>query len=114
VKGIALQKNSQLRGDAALLFRIVDEEKHGGGGIPRGKPGTNLAFIHLVGGFREDGALTGIDAYANHKWGVGLDSSFYSTGTRTTYFLSARYDRERYFNLNRNADIFSGRFSIGF
>jgi len=117
VVGIPLQKNSQLRGDMTALIRIIDEEQHGKRGIPGThpqRPGTHLAFIHLVGGFREDGALTGPDYYANHKWGVGLDSSFYTTGNRTTYFLSARYDRERYFNLDRNADIVSARFSIGF
>jgi len=117
VKGIPLQKNSQLRGDMTALFRIVDEEKHGKKGIPGshpGQPGTHLGFIHLVGGFREDGALTGPDSYENHKWGFGLDSSFYTTGNRATYFLSARYDRERYFNLNRNADIVSARLSLGF
>jgi tetratricopeptide (TPR) repeat protein len=117
VEGISLQKNSQLRGDMTALIRIIDEEQHGNGGIPGchpERPKPHLAFVHLVGGFREDGALTGLDAYANHKWGIGLDSSFYTTGNRTTYFLSARYDRERYFNLNRNADIFSARFSIGF
>ncbi|HXC43049.1 MAG TPA: hypothetical protein VNY51_05950 [Candidatus Dormibacteraeota bacterium] len=117
VKGIGGQKNSQLRGDMTALIRIIDEEQHGHRGIPGThpeRPGTHLAFIHLVGGFREDGALTGPDDYANHKWGVGLDSSFYTTGNRTTYFLSARYDRERYFNLNRDADIIGGRFSIGF
>lgn len=112
VKGISFQKNSQLRGDLTGLFRIVDEEKKRG--IPQGQPGTHLGFLHLVGGFHEDGPLTGLDAYANHKWGAGLDTSFYTTGNRTTYFLSARYDRERYFNVNRTADIVSARFSIGF
>jgi hypothetical protein len=112
VGGVSFQKNSQLRGELVALFRLVDEEKQKG--IPALRSGMHLGFLHLVGGFRKDGALTGPDAYANNKWGIGIDSSFYSTDLGTTYLLSARYDRERYFQLNRNADIFTARFSIGF
>jgi len=112
VIGVGAQKNSQIRGDATALFRWIDEE--GQKGIPGSRSRTHIGFLHIVGAFREDGALVGPDAYANHKWGAGIDSDFYQTGNRTTYLVSVRYDREKYFRLDRNADIVTALLSIGF
>jgi hypothetical protein len=113
VKGIGSQKNSQWRPDVTGLIRVVDEDSTQG--IPGARQGMHLEFIHLVGEVvREDLAQTGLGVYENRKYGGGLDTAFYTTRSRTTFLASVRYDRERYFHLDRSADIFSASFSIGF
>jgi|GEM_PF-983509 len=112
VKGIGQQKNSQWRPDLTGLIRVVDEDSEKG--IPRGRQGLHLEFVHLVGGVREDFAQTGPDAFENHKYGGGIDAAFYTTGSQTTILTSIAYHRERYFSLARNADALSATFSIGF
>jgi len=114
IRGISLQKNAQLRADLTGLIRIVDEDREERKGIPGGQTGTHLSFIHLVGGVREDFARTGLNAFENNKWGVGIDSSFYDTHSRITFLASVRYDRERYFHLNKNADIVAASINVGF
>jgi hypothetical protein len=114
IKGVTLQKNSQLRADATGLLRLVDEDSARRKGIPGARRGTHLEFVHLVGGVRKDFARTGLDAFENHKYGGGIDAAFYTTAKRTTYLASLRYDRERFFRLDRNDGSLKGTFSIGF
>jgi hypothetical protein len=123
------QKNSQLRTNATVLFRILDEERQ-----PKKCEGRQLenseemrtqncnekqpgnpAFLHLVIPFSRDVALTGPNTYENYKIGVGLNAKLFAAGTyRTTFLASIGYDYQNFHRLGRGVNLYSINFSMGF
>jgi hypothetical protein len=112
VVGDLSQRNTQYRTNASILFRIVDEEKNAG--IKEKTQGLHLAFLHAVVPYRYDVTRVGPSDFENRKIGIGLDSKFFAYSRWTTLLFSVRYDRQRFFNLNRNMDAVSGSLSLGF
>lgn len=106
------QKNSQLRTNATMLFRILDEERE-----PRNKeaqPG-NPAFLHILIPFSRDVVITGPNTFENYKLGVGLNAKLFATGKyRTTFLASIRYDYQNFHRLGERVNLYSINFSMGF
>lgn len=99
------QKNSQLRTNATVLYRIFDEEK---------QPG-NPAFLHIVVPFSRDLAIQGLRAYESYKIGVGLNTKLFVSGEhRTTFLASFRYDYQDFFRLRKGVNLYSINLSMGF
>jgi hypothetical protein len=123
------QKNSQLRTNATVLFRILDEERQPKKcdgrrlenseetralGCNEKQPG-NPAFLHLVIPFSRDVALTGPNTYENYKIGVGLNAKLFVTGEhRTTFLASVRYDYQNFHRLGKGVNLYNINLSIGF
>jgi len=106
-----LQRNSQYRTYVTTLFRIVDEERHGG--IPDEREGLHVAFVHLVVPIRRDVAVTGETAFENVKAGAGLDIKLYSYARWTTLLVSVRYDDQQFLRLDVHKRQFTLNLSLG-
>lgn len=95
--------NSQYRTNVTMLYRIKDEEE------------TKKSFVHLVIPFRHDIAINGPEDFENFKVGIGLNTKIISTEIRrTTFLVSARYDYQRFYKLDKNVNLFSFNVSMGF
>jgi hypothetical protein len=106
-------QNSQYRTDVIFLWRIKDEEKQPG--LPERVRWLNPAFIHLTVPFKHDIAIQGLDNFENYRLGIGLDMKFFRIGShRSTFLASARYSYQRYYKLDRNINLLSFGFSMGF
>jgi hypothetical protein len=128
VTGDLSQSSSQYRTSASVLYRILDEEEEQGipdrplklhprflRSIPAKLLGVRPAFIHLVFPFRQDTALGGLKEFENFNVGAELDAKFFTTGERRTTFLtSIRYNRQRFFRLDRSLNLFSFNVGMGF
>jgi hypothetical protein len=113
VEGDPSQHNTQYRTNANVLVRLVDEERNDG--IPRGRPsGVHLAFLHLVIPFRDDVSRAGPNWFESHKLGAELDSKIFTYSRWTTFLASVRYDRVRFYHLDRNVNAFTATLSLGF
>lgn len=107
------QKNSQLRTNANVLFRILDEERQPKD--PNDVQSGNPAFLHLIIPFSRDVALTGPNSFENYKIGVGLNVKLFSSGNhRTTFLASVRYDYQSFHRLRKGVNLWSINFSMGF
>lgn len=99
------QKNSLLRTNATVLYRIFDEEK---------QPG-NPAFLHVAIPFSRDVAIKGPRTYENYKVGIGLNAKLFVTGEhRTTFLTSLRYDYQDFFRLKKGVHLYGINVSMGF
>ncbi len=113
VEGDKSQDNSQYRTNFTLLYRILDEEKEPG--IPKKIMGVHPAFLHLVIAIKHDIAIEGLESFENAKVGIGLDAKLFNSGFRkTTFLVSARYDYQRFYNLNKDFSLFIFNLSMGF
>lgn len=113
VEGDHSQDNSQFRTNVALLYRIVDEERSHEMDTTRGM--LHLAFLHLVVPVKHDLAITGPDTFENFRIGIELSSKVFTVGKRrTTFLLSARYDYQRFFNLNLRRNLLGFSLGMGF
>ncbi len=106
------QHNSQYRTNFTTLFRIVDEESNDG--IPTGRSGVHLAFLHLVVPFRKDIASAGPKFFENSKVGVELEAKLFTYARWMTFLLSTRYDHQQFTLLNRDKNMFTINASLGF
>jgi hypothetical protein len=105
--------NSQYRTNITSLVRLKDEEREPG--LPGGKEGFHLAFVHLVFPFRHDLACTGPSVFENYVLGSQLDTKFYQTAMGTaSYFASVRYERQNYYNLGKTLNVITVSVSLGF
>ena len=106
-------RNSQYRTNFNFVWRIKDEEKEPG--LPEKLPWLNPAFIHLAVPFKHDVTIRGLNKLDNYNIGVALNAKFFRTGTeRTTFLMSAGYQHQRYYKLNRNLNLVSFNVSMGF
>jgi hypothetical protein len=114
VDGVPNQlRNSQYRTNFNFLWRIKDEEKEPG--LPERLRWLNPAFIHLVIPFKHDVAIQGLNKFENYNIGIALNAKFFRTGSqRTTFLISAGYQHQRFYKLNRNLDLLSFNVSMGF
>jgi hypothetical protein len=95
--------NSQYRTNVTMLYRIKDEEV------------TKKGFVHLVIPFRHDIAIDGPGDFENFKIGIGLNTKIiWSALRRTTFLISASYDYQRFYELDKNLNLFSLNISMGF
>ncbi|HEX3561181.1 MAG TPA: hypothetical protein VHU19_18470 [Pyrinomonadaceae bacterium] len=107
------RKNSQYRTNLSLLWRIKDEEEEPG--LPDRLRWLNPAFIHLALPFKYDVAIRGPKEFENYNVGVALHAKFFRTGARRATFLtSAGYNFQRFPRLNKNLNLLSCSFSMGF
>ena len=107
------RKNSQYRTNLSLLWRIKDEEDEPG--LPEKLRPLTPAFVHLVLPFRHDVAIHGPNKFENYSAGVVIYAKLFTTGARRTTFLtSAGYNFQRFPKLNKNLNLLSCSFSIGF
>lgn len=71
--------------------------------------------VLLLVPFRHDVAIDGPDDFENWKLGIELSSSLASKKRPDTrFFTSLRYDHQRFFNVEKDLDLFSFNVSIGF
>ncbi len=114
VNGVSNQlRNSQYRTNFNFLWRIKDEEKQPG--LPEKLHWLNPAFIHLVVPFKHDIAIRGLNKFENYNIGIALNAKFFRTGSqRTTFLMSAGYQYQRFYKLNRNLNLLSFNVSMGF
>jgi hypothetical protein len=114
VDGVSNQlRNSQYRTNFNFLWRIKDEEKQPG--LPEKLHWLNPAFIHLVIPFKHDIAIRGLNKFENYNIGIALNAKFFRTGSqRTTFLMSAGYQYQRFYKLNRNLNLLSFNVSMGF
>jgi len=114
VDGVVNQlRNSQYRTNLAFVWRIKDEEREPG--LPEKPRWLNPAFIHLAIPFKHDVAIQGLNKFENYDLGIALNAKFFRTGSqRTTFLASAGYHYQHYYKLNRNLNLLSFNFSIGF
>jgi hypothetical protein len=111
VGGDPSQRNSQYRVNFTTLFRIVDEERHP---IPKRASGLHLAFLQVVIPVRYDQAVTGPNFFENYKIGAEADMKLFTYSRWSTFLLSARYDRQQFYQLEKEARIYSLSLSLGF
>jgi hypothetical protein len=114
VDGVLNQlRNSQYRTNVNFLWRIKDEEKEPG--LPEKLRWLNPAFIHLAVPFKHDVAIRGLDKFENYNIGIALNAKFFRTGSqRTTFLMSAGYQYQRFYKLNRSLNLLSFNVSMGF
>lgn len=114
VDGVLNQlRNSQYRTNINFLWRIKDEEKEPG--LPEKLRWLNPAFIHLAVPFKHDVAIRGLDKFENYNIGIALNAKFFRTGSqRTTFLMSAGYQYQRFYKLNRSLNLLSFNVSMGF
>lgn len=114
VDGVLNQlRNSQYRTNVNFLWRIKDEEKEPG--LPEKLRWLNPAFIHLAVPFKHDVAIRGLDKFENYNIGIALNTKFFRTGSqRTTFLMSAGYQYQRFYKLNRSLNLLSFDVSMGF
>lgn len=106
------QHNGQYRTNFTTLLRLVDEERNDG--IPSGKTGLHLAFVHLVVPFRRDSAFAGPKFFENSRVGVGLNTKLFTYARWATFLLSARYDHQHFAQPDKGKNIFTVTASLGF
>jgi hypothetical protein len=106
------QRNTQYRTNANVLFRIVDEERNAG--VTKQTQGLHLGFLHLVIPFRDDATRAGPNYFENQKVGAELDSKFFTYSRWTTFLASARYDRVRFYHLDKDVNALTLNLSMGF
>jgi hypothetical protein len=107
------RKNSQYRTNLRFLWRIKDEEDEPG--LPEKLRRLNPAFVHLVLPFRHDLAIHGPNKFENYSAGAVVYAKLFTTGARRTTFLtSAGYNFQRFPRLNKNLNLLSCSFSMGF
>jgi hypothetical protein len=108
------RNSRQYRTAAYGLIRLVDEERVGPN-LPPEWHGWHLGFVHLTVPIQSDSPLQGLPAFADRKVGVELAAKWFTTARATTTFLgSARYDVQRFTNLNRTFSLFTLSASMGF
>jgi hypothetical protein len=114
VEGVSNRlQNSQYRTDFIFLWRVKDEEKEPA--LPERVRWLNPAFIHLTVPFKHDTAIQGLNKFENYRLGIGLDMKFFKIGShRTTFLASASYSYQRYYKLDKNINLLSFAFSMGF
>lgn len=114
VDGVSNQlRNSQYRTNFNFLWRIKDEEKQPG--LPEKLRWLNPAFIHLAVPFKHDVAIRGLNKFENYNIGIALNAKFFRTGSqRTTFLMSAGYQYQRFYKLNRSLNLLSFNVSMGF
>lgn len=106
------RRNTQLRHNATVLFRIKDEEREPA--IPSGVAWLHPASVTLVVPLKYDRALDRLEAFENYRIGCELDIKLYTAPFRgTTYLLSAGYSRQVFFNIGKSVDLMKARFSVG-
>lgn len=112
VEGNPSQHNGQYRMNFNTLFRIIDEDHNDG--IPRKEPGLHLAFLHIVIPVRYDQAVTGPAFFENYKIGAEVDAKLFTYSRWATFLVSVRYDHQWFFQLDKDARIYSIAVSLGF
>jgi len=106
-------RSSQYRTNLTFIWRIKDEENEPG--LPERLHWVNPAFIHLVIPFKHDIAIQGLDKFENYDLGLAVNTKLFHTGSqRTTFLASAGYHYQRFYKLNKNLNLLSFNFSIGF
>ncbi len=118
------QKTSQFRTDAALVVRLLDEERQPG--IPASSfLGFHPAFVNLVLLIRRDRTWQGLDAFENDQAGAALNAKLFRRAfsgapavvrraSPTTVLFSARYDRQRLPRLDKTLRLFAVSLSLGY
>ena len=110
VEGDSSQDNSQYRTNLTLLYRFIDEEQES-----KKLMGMDLAFLHLTIPFKHDVAIDGLDDFENFRIGFELTGKFFVKKFRgTTCLASLYYDFERFYELDKNLNLFGLKFGIGF
>ena len=105
------QHNTHYRTDVTFQYRIRDEDS----GKPDELQPVELGFLNLVVPFRHDIALDGPDDFENVRIGVGLNSKIIAHALGgTTFLASARYDFQRFYNLDEDLHLFLLEASMGF
>jgi hypothetical protein len=112
VEGDPSQRNTQYRTNANVVVRLVDEERNAG--VTTESAGIHLAFLHLVVPFRDDATRAGPNWFENRKVGAELDFKFFTYSRWTTFLASLRYDRLRFYQLDRSVNAFTANLSMGF
>ena len=114
VDGVSNQlRNSQYRTNFNFVWRIKDEEKEPG--LPEKLRWLNPAFIHLAVPFKHDIAIRGLNKFENYNIGIALNAKFFRTGSqRTSFLMSAGYQHQRFYKLNRSLNLLSFNVSMGF
>jgi len=108
-------RNSRTYRTAAYtMVRLVDEERVGPN-LPSEWHGWRLGFVHLTVPIQSDVPLQGLSAFANQKIGAELAAKWFTTDRGGTTFLgSARYDVQKFTNLNRTFSLFTLSLTMGF
>jgi hypothetical protein len=107
------QNNSQFRTNFSVLYRILDEEEDSG--ARKKILGLYPAYVHVVIPFKHDVAVHGLPQFANTYAGVELHIKSFTTGLyRTTFLTSFRYNRQRFYKLERDLNSYSISLSMGF
>jgi hypothetical protein len=107
------RKNTQIRQNATVLFRIKDEEREPA--VPPAVGWLHPAFIQIVFPLKYDRALDRNKAFENYRIGSEVDMKFYSAPFRgTTYLVSAGYSREVFLNLGKSLNLMRASLSVGF
>ena len=113
VQDLLQRKNTQIRHNATVLFRIKDEEREPA--VPPGVGWLHPAFIQVVLPFKHDLALDTNKEFENYRIGAELDMKFYTAPFRgTTYLVSAGYSKEVFFNLGKSVNLAKATFTVGF
>jgi hypothetical protein len=63
---------------------------------------------------RYDHAVTGPNFFENYKIGAEADMKLFTYSRWSTFLLSARYDRQQFYQLEKEARIYSLSLSLGF
>lgn len=103
----------QYRTSVVLLYRLVDKERE----IPEHQATIPpVAFLNLVLLGSHDLAVRGPRDFENLKLGGGLDAKFLLEALQggTTFLASARYEFQRFYQLDRDAHLFFVKVSMGF
>lgn len=125
VSGDRSQDHAELRSDLTLLVRLLDEEREPG--IPQRRfLGLSPAFVHLVLAYKRDVSRRGLDALDNDRIGVALNAKLFrrslpvAAGSSdahvrpATLLISARYERQRFPQLDKNLQLVALNISLGY
>ena len=104
------QDNKHYRTDLSVLFRLVDEER-----ARRSIRPLEIGFINLVLPFRHDLAIEGPDDFENVRLGAALNSKLIAYGLGgASVLLTARYDYQRFYNLDEDLHMVMVEGKLGF
>jgi hypothetical protein len=114
VSGDPTQDTSMYRNNFTFTYRFLDEENHPGFSADSCNfMGLYPAFLHFVMPFRNDIALSGPSYFENFRIGAELDAKFITIG-RTTFLASVGYNFQRFYNIDKDLNLFSLNLSMGF
>jgi len=109
------QDNAQYRTNFSFVWRIRDEEKFTGHDVCSTSK-LCMAFMHLTIPVRHDVAIDGPDSFENFSVGAELSTKAYvlTDSGGPSFLLSARYDYQDFYEINKTQQQFVIRLSMGF